>query len=121
MKTYCSQPSPMLRGLTYSRGRGRSINTSEFCFSSKAGKGCLWAPGGSVTSCYRIIPRVKLGLGKMCKGRKNPRGLMDQFTNTVQYSTVISGLNHFGIIHDRRNYCKYATQNAETERQKNVQ
>ena len=76
----------MLRGLTYSRGRGRSINTSEFCFSSKAGKGCLWAPGGSVTSCYRIIPRVKLGLGKMCKGRKNPRGLMDQFTNTVQYS-----------------------------------
>ena len=34
------------------------------------------------------IPRVKLELGKMCKGKKNPRGLMDQFTNTVQYSTV---------------------------------
>ena len=24
----------------------------------------------------------------MCKGRKNPRGLMDQFTYTVQYSTA---------------------------------
>ena len=34
------------------------------------------------------FPRVKLGLGKTCKGRKNPRGLIDQFTNTVQYSTV---------------------------------
>ena len=59
-----------------------------------AGKG-LWVPEGSVTSCHHIIPRVNR---IRCKGRKNPRGpegidgsprgLMDQFTNTVQYSTI---------------------------------
>ena len=48
------------------------------------GKG-LWVPEGSVTSCHRIIPRVMSGLGKKC--RKNPLGLLDQVTNTVQ-STV---------------------------------
>ena len=43
--------------------------------------------------------RGKLGLGKICKGRKNPRGLIDQFTNTVQYSTVSILFNPSSLTH----------------------
>ena len=65
----------------------------------------------SVTSCHRIIPRVKSGLGKTCKGRKNPRGLIDQFTNTVQYSTVITvniQHQHYVISTGRKNLFVYS-------------
>ena len=41
----------------------------------------------------------------MCKGRKNPRGLMDQFTNTVQYSTV----QYDEILREEKGACAFHT------------